>query len=360
MTRPTERWSGWLLQWFAENQGTLRAAARELGLTGARSPMAGESMSVLLCLLSYADQTTLEAYPAQATIADETELAQRTVRRCLVTLEEAGWIRSGARAVTGRRGRPPLSYQLTLPGLEEAAAELRSDQAPVGNSTAEAISAPISAPICAPISAPYGAQNLNQNKNLKEPPPDSYASDAVASSEEADRALADKLARVHLAECPPAQPPGAALLGRKRAELLELLEIARGELPGADQEQLESWCLDRSAQALGMTRRLLRAELCCGLVTPLCTCSTEQREQAQRDADAAELAERAAREAELEQLEQMAAEREQADRAATEQRAPRELRQRLKEEGLHREAAQLILGLITAEQARHELMQAKW
>jgi DNA-binding MarR family transcriptional regulator len=269
MTRPTERWSGWPLQWFAEHQADLRRAARQLELEGARSPMAGESMSVLICLLSYANQVTLEAWPAQETIAHETDLEKRTVRRCLDTLEEAGWLERGPRAVTGRRGRPPVSYRLTLPGLEEAAAALRpepdapadqpadelehaaADQPAVDNSS----SGGICAPICAPISAPYGAQNQNLEPVL--PPPDSYAraDDRSAVAGEPDQLRSEKLAQQHLQECPPSSGvAGEALQHKVRQRMTQLLQVARRELPGADQATQDEWCLDQAAAQRGQTR----------------------------------------------------------------------------------------------------------
>jgi hypothetical protein len=67
--------------------------------------------AVLMVLANYADQDGT-CWPAQATIAEETELGERTVRRALAELEADGWITREHRL--GRVGRTSDRYRLHL------------------------------------------------------------------------------------------------------------------------------------------------------------------------------------------------------------------------------------------------------
>lgn len=73
---------------------------------------------VLLCLANYAGSDGRAAFPAAATLAEDTGLSERTVRQKLAELDEAGWISEGNQAIAAayidRRDRRPIVYDLQM------------------------------------------------------------------------------------------------------------------------------------------------------------------------------------------------------------------------------------------------------
>jgi hypothetical protein len=68
-------------------------------LSGAK--MRGSEFRVLIMLLNYANKDGNEAWPGVAKLAEDSDLSERQVRRCLTALHDARWIREVKR---GRRG----------------------------------------------------------------------------------------------------------------------------------------------------------------------------------------------------------------------------------------------------------------
>lgn len=73
---------------------------------------------VLLCLANYAGSDGRGAFPAAATLSDDTGLSERTVRLKLAELDAAGWISEGNQAIAAayidRRDRRPVVYDLQM------------------------------------------------------------------------------------------------------------------------------------------------------------------------------------------------------------------------------------------------------
>jgi len=110
--------------------------------------------SVLIALANYADKEG-RCYPGQQTIAEDAELGVRSVRRCLVELEDAGFI---SRA---HRQRANGSRTSDVYFLEAKLAHRTQSNRPLCPIQPATVSAPIEEPLREPLREPSVKDNTN-------------------------------------------------------------------------------------------------------------------------------------------------------------------------------------------------------